>query len=455
MEETVETNFDEGDSHAWLGDGFDEDEEEVQEQEFDYLEDEEEAFALNAMLDLEEADDRQAGEAIQLQLAAFNAFGKAKGKGKGFGKKGFKGKGKGKVVRSQMSIEQRRAKLRDLKAKSKYLRCGGMGHWAGDSGCRFANKPQPPKPTANLAYESESSDDEEGFVYVGAATSNEQTNAAMMAFRSGASGKGSRPRPSQAQSSMAHANDATSSDLGARVTPSSVERPMGFDNVFQIGQFKGKTYWDVLRRQPHFYVWAKKEGLVFPKSSSMCNGLTSSLSSGVVRYTFEVNLFNLPLHCPVAPRKELQRRRRLIRRCPTSVRTARSFRSEGARDTRFVARVCVVGIHPPRKGKRNPSTSLKIARMNPPITGDQAVRLIACGASNVVRSLMNCQWNYAVGELPWQKLLSQQHKVSIIEAITRDDQEVLTPETVGRILGIFSGLVESECSSSPDTLTQA
>ena len=47
-----------------------------------------------------------------------------------------------------------------------------------------------------------------------------------------------------------------------------------------------------------------------------------------------------------------------------------------------------------------------------------------------------------------------QDKVSIIEAITRDDQEILTAETVGRILGIFSGLVESECSWSPDTLTQ-
>ena len=47
-----------------------------------------------------------------------------------------------------------------------------------------------------------------------------------------------------------------------------------------------------------------------------------------------------------------------------------------------------------------------------------------------------------------------QDKVSIIEAIARDDQEVLTPETVGRILGIFSCLVESECLSSPDTPTQ-
>ena len=253
MEETFETNFDEDDSHAWLGDGFDE-EEEVQEQEFDYLEDEEDANALNAMMDLEEADDRQAGEAIQLQL---NAFSKAKGKGKCFGQRVFKGKGQGKVVRSQMSIQQRRAKLRELKSKSKCLRCGRMGDWAGDSGYKFANKPQAPKPSANLAYESESSDDE-GFVYVGAATSAEQTNAAMRAFRSGASSKGSRPRPWQAQSSMVRANDATSSDSGARVTPSSVKRPMGFDNVFQIGQFKGKTYWDVLRRQPQFYVWAKK-----------------------------------------------------------------------------------------------------------------------------------------------------------------------------------------------------
>ena len=74
----------------------------MQGQEFDYLEEQEEAFALNAMLDLEEADDRQAGEAIQLQLAAFNAFGKAKGNGKGFDKKGIKRKGKGKVVRSQI-----------------------------------------------------------------------------------------------------------------------------------------------------------------------------------------------------------------------------------------------------------------------------------------------------------------------------------------------------------------
>ena len=106
MEEAVETNFDEGDSHAWLGDGFDEEEEEVQEQEFDYLEDEEEAIALNAMLDLEEADDRQAGEAIQLQLAAFNAFGKASG--------GFPGQQTTQSISTPTRGEPRLAKVPDV-----------------------------------------------------------------------------------------------------------------------------------------------------------------------------------------------------------------------------------------------------------------------------------------------------------------------------------------------------
>ena len=47
-------------------------------------------MALNAILDLEEVDGRQAGEAIQLQLAAFNAFGKAKGKGKVLARRALK-----------------------------------------------------------------------------------------------------------------------------------------------------------------------------------------------------------------------------------------------------------------------------------------------------------------------------------------------------------------------------
>jgi len=59
-------------------------------------------MALNCLLDVEDADEKQAGDAIQLQLAAHAAFGKAKGK---FGQKGTPGKGK--LVRSHLTIERR------------------------------------------------------------------------------------------------------------------------------------------------------------------------------------------------------------------------------------------------------------------------------------------------------------------------------------------------------------
>ena len=91
-----------------------------------------EATALNALVDLGEADDdKNVGDAIQLQLAAFTAFSRAKGKGKG------KPKGKGKVIRSNLIIEQRRKHLAEIKAKLKCLRCEGYRHWAGDPACKF------------------------------------------------------------------------------------------------------------------------------------------------------------------------------------------------------------------------------------------------------------------------------------------------------------------------------
>ena len=98
---------------------------------------ESEAIALNCLEELEESS--EAGHAVQLQLAAHAAFGKAKGKGKGKSKKG-KGKGKGKVVRSHLTLEQRREKLKSLKAKSKCMRCGALGHWAGDPECKFPSQ---------------------------------------------------------------------------------------------------------------------------------------------------------------------------------------------------------------------------------------------------------------------------------------------------------------------------
>ena len=64
--------------------------------------DDAEAVALNT-LELFEDQTPEAGHAIQLSLAAHTAVGKAKGKGR----KG-RGQGKGKVVRSHLTLEQRR-----------------------------------------------------------------------------------------------------------------------------------------------------------------------------------------------------------------------------------------------------------------------------------------------------------------------------------------------------------
>ena len=113
----------------------------------DYELSESEATALNCLEELEESS--EAGHAVQLHLAAHAALGKAKGKGKGKSKKG-KGKGKGKVVRSHLTLEQHGEKLKSLKAKSKCMRCGALGHWAGDLECKFPTS-QGGKAKAHLA----------------------------------------------------------------------------------------------------------------------------------------------------------------------------------------------------------------------------------------------------------------------------------------------------------------
>ena len=59
-----------------------------------------------------------------------------------------KGKGKGKrVVRTQLSIQDRKVRLASLKKNSRCLRCGGYGHWAGDPECKMPNK----KPNATAS----------------------------------------------------------------------------------------------------------------------------------------------------------------------------------------------------------------------------------------------------------------------------------------------------------------
>ena len=98
--------------------------------------------------ELDDLDDSYA-ESVQLAYAAQTAFAHAKGKSKGKGKPG--GKSGGKVVRSNLTIADREAKLAELKAKSRCLRCGIVGHWAGDAACKFTGKGSTPKGAATPA----------------------------------------------------------------------------------------------------------------------------------------------------------------------------------------------------------------------------------------------------------------------------------------------------------------
>ena len=83
-----------------------------------------------------ETDDALA-EALQLDAVAMVAWqrftGKGKGKSKGKGK--VKGKGKGKNKGNNLSLEERKKRLAELKSRTTCQACGARGHWAGDDTC--------------------------------------------------------------------------------------------------------------------------------------------------------------------------------------------------------------------------------------------------------------------------------------------------------------------------------
>ena len=185
----------------------------------DYDLSESEAIALNCLEELEESS--EAGHAVQLQLAAHAAFGKAKGKGKGKSKKG-KGKGKGNVVRSHLTLEQRREKLKSLKAKSKCMRCGALGHWAGDPECKFPSQGGG-KGKAQLAVIAD-----EG---LSIPAGNDSAAAFVARAKSSAASSAAAPQPIAA--------------------PSREPREMvmeGGDKKFYLGQHRNETYSEVAKK---------------------------------------------------------------------------------------------------------------------------------------------------------------------------------------------------------------
>ena len=247
------------DGNSWYT-GFWADEDPVDPPEYDQEDyefhdeiDEYDVIALNAIVELDvEENPRQVGEVIQLQQAAFAAFGKAKGKG--FSKKG-KSKGKGKMVRSALSLDQRRAKLVELKARSKCLRCGGIGHWAGDPQCKFPGGKAPQNPqqkqdnhTAHFADMSDSS--EEGtFVVIGAGKGNSPT--AMVATEGSMQKAKARVMPSvpitPKMPSVPPSQHFTLTDA-----VDEMYRVPGSEFVISAGVYRGKTYGHMLHRTDYY-----------------------------------------------------------------------------------------------------------------------------------------------------------------------------------------------------------
>ena len=204
----------------------------AEEEEFEEYElDEDEAIALNAMEQFLE-DSPEVGHAIQLSLAANAAFGKAKGKGKNRSK--GKGKGKGKVVRSHLTLEQRRDKLKALKAKSRCMRCGGIGHWAGDPECKFPAGKAAGK-AAHVAVTVLSS--EEGLVIPSEAPDKDHSGFVVRA----------------AASKSAASRSAAVASAAPMPFPMEME---GGDRKFYLGQYKGKTY-NEIARLPAVVQWAQ------------------------------------------------------------------------------------------------------------------------------------------------------------------------------------------------------
>ena len=74
---------------------------------------------------------------VQASAQAYFSFGKDKGIGKGKSK--GKGKGRYPVRPSHLSLEDRRRRLRELKAKTECRACGRKGHWANDRECAMSS----------------------------------------------------------------------------------------------------------------------------------------------------------------------------------------------------------------------------------------------------------------------------------------------------------------------------
>ena len=212
--------------------------------------DSEVAVALNAMEDCDyESFPEATGEAIQLQCAAHVALGKA---GKGKGSSGGKGKGFP-VVRSrlQLSVEERKEKLRELKAKSRCLRCGQTGHWSGDPQCpkgRSSQSGSDGKGKSKGDSKGSKSGTKQAFMAV-PVTSESEDDMECVYIDSG-------PSEGSPKAYMAYRREGARASRTARNAARDT-MPPGGDRVFTVGQHRGLSFEEVLHRYTAYVIWGR------------------------------------------------------------------------------------------------------------------------------------------------------------------------------------------------------
>ena len=151
------------------------------------------------------------------------------------------------MVRSQLSIEDRKKRLQEIKSKSKCLKCGQIGHWSGDPVCpkgRGAgqashNKPPPAaKPQAFMAEMSDSSEDDSPCIMIGHSSDCGELGY-YMALKSG-KGYSSPQKVSPARSCRG-------------------QIPPGGETIFECGQHQGLSYDEIVHRFPGYVVWGRTQ----------------------------------------------------------------------------------------------------------------------------------------------------------------------------------------------------
>ena len=121
-----------------------------------------------------------------------------------------------------MTLEQRREKLKSLKAKSTCVRCGALGHWAGDPECKFPSQGGG-KGKAHLAVMAD-----EG---LSIPAGNDSAAAFAARAKSSAASSAAAPKPIAA--------------------PTHEPREMvmeGGDKKFYLGQHRNETYSEVAKK---------------------------------------------------------------------------------------------------------------------------------------------------------------------------------------------------------------